>query len=1142
MKKTKEKIEQARIEFNEGRFDEAMKLIDPIIDAQSIGIEGALIIRAAILTRTGKLSEAELQISAIENQFRNTSPEVINLKAIILRANRKLNEALELLKKGNSKYPSSIDLAHNLSLTATDLGELELAAKAGEQALGINPKFLEALKNLGKVYVTKRDSFNARRIFQQIDEILPNGVESNVGMGAVELLEGNPEKAIPYLKAAIEKDPTVGPAWANLGISYKFTGKYLEAKESLQKACEVDPLQIENRWNLSLVQLSMGEFSDGWKNYESRYESTRIAPDRVHPPKTNLPMLKKEDLVKNKTIVLLHEQGFGDTFQFFRFAQQLKEEGAGKIIAIVTKEIIDIVRTIPWIDEVRLEIKIQNEALDYWVFPMSLPHRYEISTVDDIPKPLPYMRVGDQEFEFWKYKLDKLGKKKFRVGLVWAGRETHSNDVNRSIKLAVMSRLKVYQDQVDFISLQKGPREQDKVSGDWELHRYGNLINSFTDTSGILANLDLLISIDSAPAHLAGSMGMPVWTLIPEIFDFRWMVSLETSPWYPSMRLFRQKKKESWDSVITRVGLELEKLLLRTEKRWEAPIYHQSNKLNATTLAGINYYLHCALEFHEAGKYDHALDLYQLVKKISPKNIDAIRNIAAIYRVTDKYDLALLEYEYGEKLGFLDSIFYTNYANLLVQLGRYEEALSKASKALESNPQSLRSWSIVSECNQYLGNYQQALIAINKAVEIDNHQDFKFRQIFLLLQIGKQFEAKDRLLEIMESGLDTLKLNLLAANVFQGTGEYELANSFYKKAIDHDPLNPETYLNRGVLKATILDYEGAIDDTRKCIELDPENTEAHFHLAIYLLTLGKFDEGWREYEWRMHPNRKIFQKIVMPNYTIPLWKGESLELKTILLMPEQGNGDQIHFIRYAKWLKSLGAKVLVGSHPQLVTILETCPWVDCVLGEGEPIEADYWIFTMSLPFIAKTSIENIPCEVPYLFGSKNKLTEWSERIGRRRRNPSKPLVGICWEGAASHIRNQYRSIQIEQFSTLIKNLNFEFIGIVREPGAKSSYILDGVLIENLGVELQDFSDTAALIHHLDLLISIDSAPAHMAGAMNKRCWILLDSMPDFRWLLEGDSSPWYPSVRLFRKKLNKGWEDVINKLHYEIDSLGNYLK
>jgi ADP-heptose:LPS heptosyltransferase len=245
-------------------------------------------------------------------------------------------------------------------------------------------------------------------------------------------------------------------------------------------------------------------------------------------------------------------------------------------------------------------------------------------------------------------------------------------------------------------------------------------------------------------------------------------------------------------------------------------------------------------------------------------------------------------------------------------------------------------------------------------------------------------------------------------------------------------------------------------------------------------------------------------------------------------MPEQGFGDQIQFVRYTKWLKELGARVLVGAQPPLAQLMRSCPWVDEVVADGGAFEADYWIFIMSLPGLADTELSNIPANVPYLYADQDKIDQWRNWLILKGIDGSKPLIGLCWQGDSKHVQDAKRSISIDLLAGLANVAEYEFVGITRDRDALSSYQLGNKELHNAGPKLVNFSDTAGLLEHVDLLISVDSAPAHLGGAMNKPCWVLLDSFADFRWLQNQKSSPWYPNITLYRKKLGDNWKSILN--------------
>lgn len=314
---------------------------------------------------------------------------------------------------------------------------------------------------------------------------------------------------------------------------------------------------------------------------------------------------------------------------------------------------------------------------------------------------------------------------------------------------------------------------------------------------------------------------------------------------------------------------------------------------------------------------------------------------------------------------------------------------------------------------------------------------------------------------------------------------------------------------------------------REQVRLHPSDAEARFRLGALLLQLGRFEEGWPLYEARYDPTRKDGPPPI--RFDCPQWRGESLEGRSILVWYEQGHGDEIQFCRYAPLLKARGAaKVTMVCKPALEPLLATLEGVDRLApaaGEQEIETHDYWTYLLSLPGLIGTRLETIPAEVPYLSALPERRTRWAPRVpqgGFR--------VGLVWKGNPELANDRNRSLPgLSVLRPLWEVPGVTFVSLQKGVGEDEAADppADQPLID-LGRLIQDFGDTAALIDALDLVISVDTAPAHLAGALGKRCFCLLPSEGlDFRWLLERSDSPWYPTMTLFRRPLGATWEVVI---------------
>jgi Flp pilus assembly protein TadD len=354
--------------------------------------------------------------------------------------------------------------------------------------------------------------------------------------------------------------------------------------------------------------------------------------------------------------------------------------------------------------------------------------------------------------------------------------------------------------------------------------------------------------------------------------------------------------------------------------------------------------------------------------------------------------------------------------------------------------------------------------------------------------------------------------------------QYEKAIASYDKAIAVAPRHFEAHNGRGLALAEIGRHAEAIAAFTRAIEIDPSYKDAHFHRSLARLVLGEFEAGWDEYEWRWSIGDA---KGMRPDYAIPDWNGEPLAGKTIYLYIEQGFGDAIMFVRYAPLVAAQGAKVLLCVRPPMKALLAGMNGIVVgVPGEQGPA-FQYMCPLLSLPRILKTRIDTIPADVPYIHAVPDRVAKWESRIP----DDGKLKVGLVWAGGRDFGGDRARTIGLEQFAPLLGDPHICYVSLHAELRDNDAATLrQHPEIIHFGADLQDFADTAAVISRLDLVISVDTAVAHLAGAMAKPVWILLPFAPDFRWMLGREDSPWYPTARLFRQSQIGDWASVIARV------------
>jgi hypothetical protein len=337
------------------------------------------------------------------------------------------------------------------------------------------------------------------------------------------------------------------------------------------------------------------------------------------------------------------------------------------------------------------------------------------------------------------------------------------------------------------------------------------------------------------------------------------------------------------------------------------------------------------------------------------------------------------------------------------------------------------------------------------------------------------------------------------------------------------PQSPEAWSALGVLLAFIQQEEEAEACYRTSLSLDPGFRRAAFNLSYLLLRQGRWEEGWLRMEARDHYD------YLGKHFTFPRWNGEALAGKSLVIGTEGGHGDMVQFGRYATLLKELGAaRITVIAHPGAVTLMQSIAGVDEVLPLNQEVGVsgwDYWTPAMSQPMVFHTRPDTVPAPIPYLHAAPERIRFWAGQLP-----PSGLRVGLSWKGNPNFENDEDRSLpSLAMLAPLAAIDGVQFVSLQKGPGQDEALLPPpGMSLLPLGAGLDDFADTAALLVNMDLVISVDTAIAHMSGAMGIPCWTLLpDFRCDWRWLTHRTDTPWYPQMRLFRQPAGGGWEAVI---------------
>ena len=560
---------------------------------------------------------------------------------------------------------------------------------------------------------------------------------------------------------------------------------------------------------------------------------------------------------------------------------------------------------------------------------------------------------------------------------------------------------------------------------------------------------------------------------------------------------------------------------------------------------------------HELKRFAEALASYDRAIDLRPDIAEAHSNRGNVLRELERYDEALASYDRALALRPDYAEAHSNRGNALNALKRFEEALTSYNRAIDLRPDYAAAFSNRGATLHELKRYEEALASHDRAIALrPDSAEAHYNRGDALRELERYDEALasyDRALALRPdyaeahsnrgNALNTLKRfdEALAsydraiflwpdyAVAFSNRGvtlhalkRYDEALASHDRALALRPDDAQALCNRGATLTELKRNEEALSNYDRAVALQPGLPVVHWNQAALRLLTGDFGRGWAEYEWRW---KKASMARSMRNFPQPLWLGgDNISAKTILLHSEQGFGDTIQFCRYVPLVVARGARVVLEVEKPLQRLMATLAGTALVVTKGGPLpDFDLQCPLLSLPFAFRTELETIPSSTPYLHAPLQGLTDWETRLGEKRR----PRIGLAWSGSVAHERDADRSISLSALLPLL-NSDATFVSLQKDVRPADAAVLDqcGDIL-HFGDAFGDFSDTAAFISKLDLVISVDTSIAHLAGALGKPVWVLLSYIPDWRWLLDRDSSPWYPTARLFRQNDTRTWDSVI---------------
>jgi tetratricopeptide (TPR) repeat protein len=573
-----------------------------------------------------------------------------------------------------------------------------------------------------------------------------------------------------------------------------------------------------------------------------------------------------------------------------------------------------------------------------------------------------------------------------------------------------------------------------------------------------------------------------------------------------------------------------------------------------------------AYKLHQEGRVDEAEKLYVELCTLSPRNADAHNRLAGLYLQTGKFFQAVIFLQKAAELDPSRASFQANLGMAYSRLGEKEKAAACYDKSVSLNPNDPTTLNVAGSYHFESKNYDKAEELYKRAMELDPKAPQPPYNIGLLhfdrrkleeasawfdkalaldpnyysalvnkanaLSIRNRFdEAVTYLRRAVVLKNDSWEAATNLTNSLAALGKFDEALLFCLKAIKLQPGNPVMWLNYGNTLKAAGKVHDAIEAYKKCVELDPSNADAHMYLGMACLAAGDFRSGWREYEWRIRTND--LKHLLMPGKK--LWDGSRMEDGVILALCEQGFGDTIQFSRYIPMMKELsGAKIKFMCAPSLMRLLKDCG-ADEFYHRDKPETAgdfDCYYPVMSLPGLFGTTPETVP-PAPYLKAEESDIKFWEPRVSALKGKK----IGLSWSGNPDNTNDRLRSMKFEHLKPLFELKDVSFVSLQKMGAPPKEETACFSNFHDWSEDFSDFSVTAGLITHLDLVISVDTAIAHLSGALGQRTWVLIPFSPEWRWMHDVETTPWYPAARIVRQRSFDKWSGVVRQLGRELKTL-----
>lgn len=986
------------------------------------------------------------------------------------------------------------------------------AAELLEQAVQVDPESVDAHHDLGVIHGRQRRISCAIACFRRALEIEPTSSSACGNLGLAFLQNRQFAEAVTHLRKAVHLGGGAPDVYNNLGMALSALPDAPAAEAAFVRALHLRPTFVAAHCNLARALLMQGKFEQGWLESEWRLKLPSRGRELSQPRWTGEPM-------GGRTIHVWTEPGasVGELVQFLRYAITLRQREARVVLECPAK-LVKLFSACDAIDDVIAAGDIVPK-FDVHAALLSLPAILG-TTLNSVPAPIPYLRAEPDRIERWRPTIKEFAG--LNVGFAWKTEERPVRwDGDPTLPLDGFRRLGRCAG-VRLVSLQEGigGAQLSILSKGTTILNLGAEFDSsestaLLDVAAIMMSLDLVITGDGAIAHLAGAMGVAVWLALPSSANSRWLLERNDSPWYPGMRIFRQRQEGDWAPVFDEMARAL---------------FDQVAKFSLSDRPGLSAEARARTMYDEGcrhfarGELAPACGRFQQALEVQPDWAAVHHDLAVALAKQRKLDPAIRHFRRCLELD-PSSKAYGNLGSALLEKGDHPAAIEEVQRILKEAPElGDLHWRLGAALAR-LKKLDESLAPLEKAVELlPQSADARYWFGDVLRRLKRPADAIQNLRQAARIRPNWREAHNALGLCLAELEEHAPAVESFRETVRIAPDSVEAWNNLAISLVDLNQLPEAAQAFQHALYVKPDNAETHRNLAMTLLLQGNYEQGWLEYEWRLRSRGATRRKL--PGRR---WDGTPLTGKRLLISAEQGVGETIQFVRYARLAREMGAKTIVECQPPLLSLLARCPYIDRVIAIGEPAgDVDFHSAMMSLPVGFKTTLENVPSACPYLFADPELQRQCAAEI----RGDSRIRIGILWQGNRGSGGDRQRSIPLSAFQPLAQLESVELISLQKGEAASQ---VDSVgfavrKLDRLEQSQTTFDDMAAIVANLDAIVACDSSLAHLAGAMGIPVLLALSTANDWRWLRERPDSPWYPSAHLFRQSRRGEWGCVFAEI------------